>query len=61
MILNFGKYKGCHIENILKSDAQYIMWGVKNGLIKIDSSIRKRVVENMEKIDTEAKYWGCRD
>lgn len=69
MILNFGKYKGKNLEDILEIDPSYIAWASSVGAIEIDKKILRKAQESYYDkrcyeealFESEHGDWGDRD
>lgn len=54
-VLNFGKYKGRAVEDILKSDTGYFLWLSESGVGRLDSVLKEAVAEWAAKNPGEAR------
>ena len=49
-VLNFGKYKGKHLIDIIDSDPKYIQWCIDKGIIEgVNKSFQDRIEKELEK------------
>ena len=69
MVLNFGKYKGKGISEIMEIDPSYIAWAAGKNIINVDKEtlFKAREYKYREEASAEAFFesehgdWGCRD
>ena len=69
MILNFGKYKGKDVQDVMNFDPAYIGWCIENGIIDVDLETKEKALAAFyeSNIIDEAIFendhsdWGMRD
>lgn len=69
MIINFGKFKGKDVSEVMSIETSYIMWAASKGLITIDQKTLQKATDahHKERCYTEAIFesehgdWGDRD
>lgn len=44
-IIQFGKYRGKSIEDVMKIDAQYLLWAEEAGMLRFDSDTQEGISE----------------
>ena len=44
-LLCFGKYKGQTVEQVMKYDAQYLLWAEEQGIISLSDNLQEAVSE----------------
>lgn len=44
-ILNFGQYKGESLGDVMKYDAQYLLWAIKKGIIDVEPWLLDDIID----------------
>jgi uncharacterized protein (DUF3820 family) len=62
-VLNFGKYKGKTLLQILDENPSYIVWLADNNIINIPNDLLTTALSDIMPPDFEDLHndWGCRD
>ena len=69
MILEFGKYKGKSVQDVMSFDPAYIGWCIREEIIKVDSETKEKALDAFDKenaiaeaiFESEHDDWGMRD
>ena len=67
--MNFGKYKGLEIEDVMEFDPSYIAWAASVGAVTVDEKVLKKAMMawHDERCLSEAEFesehgdWGDRN
>jgi len=55
-LINFGKYKGQTVEDVIDKDPQYIEWALEEEILKLKPRVISYLQDKLE--DTEQGWYG---